>query len=62
MFGPRELDIRNNYNPNLKDIKESAERTYGEANVFFEMLENYLKNIKPIIDKFSEKDIYDILK
>ena len=35
MFGPRELDLRNVYNPNLTDIHESAVRTYGEANSFY---------------------------
>ena len=35
MFGPGELDSKNSYSPNLQDIQESCERTYGEANSFF---------------------------
>ena len=35
MFGLKELDLRNTYNPNLQEIQESAERTYGEANSFY---------------------------
>lgn len=30
MFGPKELDSRNTYNPNLQEIQESAERTLKE--------------------------------
>lgn len=41
MLNLKELDKRNTYNPNLQDIKEAAERTFGEANVFFEMIEKY---------------------
>lgn len=62
MFGPRELDLRNVYNPNLRDIKESAERTYGEANSFYRKDELYLKDIEMRIlsgELSSEKDIYD---
>ena len=59
MFGPKELDVRNVYNPNLQDIQESAERTYGEANAFFEMVELYLKNLRTKINTLSAKEIYD---
>lgn len=59
MFGVENLDSRNKYNPNLQNIRESAERTYGEANVFFLMVENYLKSIENNVNLLSEKDIYD---
>ncbi len=62
MFGPKELDIRNTYNPNLQEIQESAERTYGEANSFFRKEELYLKDVERRINAgelTSEKDIYD---
>ena len=62
MFGPKELDLRNTYNPNLNDIQESAERTYGEANSFFRKEELYMKDIETRIvlgELSSEKDIYD---
>lgn len=62
MFGPKELDSRNTYNPNLQEIQESAERTYGEANSFYRKEELYLKDIERRImsgDLSSEKDIYD---
>lgn len=62
MFGPKELDSRNTYNPNLQEIQESAERTYGEANSFYRKEELYLKDIERRImsgELFSEKDIYD---
>ena len=45
MFGPKELDLRNTYNPNLQEIQESAERTYGEANSFYRKEELYLKDV-----------------
>ena len=60
MFIPKELDAKNTYNPNLKNIKESAERTLGEADVFFEMIETYLQTIKTNVSKLSNKKIYDI--
>lgn len=62
MFGAKELDIRNKYNPNLSDIGESAERTYGEANSFFKKEELYLKEIERQISSgelTDEKQIYD---
>ena len=62
MFGPKELDLRNIYNPNLQDIQESAERTYGEANSFYRKEELYLKDIERRIilgELNSQKDIYD---
>lgn len=63
MFGPKELDIKNIYNPNLADIQESAERTYGEANCFFRKEELYLNDIANRLasgENFSDKEIYDI--
>lgn len=62
MLGPKELDLRNVYNPNLQDIQESAERTYGEANSFYRKEELYLKDVESRISSgelSSEKDIYD---
>ncbi|MBQ8891626.1 MAG: hypothetical protein IJ068_02045 [Bacilli bacterium] len=62
MFGPKELDIRNTYNPNLQDIEESARRTYGEANSFFRKEELYLKDVESRIKSGElslEQDIYD---
>lgn len=62
MFGPKELDAQNNYKPNLNDINESAERTYGEANSFFKKEELYLKEIGRQIasgELSSKKQIYD---
>ena len=62
MFGPKELDLRNTYNPNLQEIQESAERTYGEANSFYRKEELYLKDVERRIisgELSSEKDIYD---
>ena len=62
MFGPKELDLRNTYNPNLNNIQESAERTYGEANSFFRKEELYMKDVENRIvtgELSSEKDIYD---
>ncbi|MBQ6841337.1 MAG: hypothetical protein IJO63_04405 [Bacilli bacterium] len=62
MFGPKELDIRNVYNPNLESISESAERTYGEANSFYRKEELYLQDIERRLlsgELSSEKDIYD---
>lgn len=62
MFGPKELDLRNTYNPNLQEIQESSERTYGEANSFYRKEELYLKDVERRImsgELSSEKDIYD---
>lgn len=62
MFGPKELDLKNTYNPNLQNIQESAERTYGEANSFYRKEELYLKDVEKRIlsgELSSEKDIYD---
>lgn len=62
MFGPKELDKANTYNPNLQNISESAERTYGEANSFFEKEEIYMQYIERqiLLGKLTdEKDIYD---
>jgi len=59
MFGTKELDERNTYNPNLQDIYESALRTYGEANAFFEMVELYLKNLEKKIFELTKEEIYD---
>ena len=63
MFGPKELDLRNTYNPNLQEIQESAERTYGEANSFYRKEELYLKDVERRIksgELSSEKKIYDV--
>ena len=62
MFGPKELDAKNTYIPNLQDIKESAERTYGEANAFFRKEDLYLQDVERRIESgglSSPKDIYD---
>lgn len=62
MFGPKELDLMNVYNPDLQNIRESAERTYGEANSFYRKEDLYLKDIgKRILsgELSSERDIYD---
>ena len=62
MFGPRELDIKNTYNPNLQDIRESSLRTYGEANSFYRKEELYMKDVeRRILSKelSKEEDIYD---
>ena len=62
MFGPKELDLGNIYNPDLQNIQESAERTYGEANSFYRKEELYLKDVEMRIlsgELSSEKDIYD---
>ena len=65
LFGPRELDIKNTYNPNLQDIRESSLRTYGEANSFYRKEELYMKDVeRRILSKelSKEEDIYDVLK
>lgn len=62
MFGPRELDTKNVYTPNLQDIQESAERTYGEANSFFRKEELYLTDIERRLNNgtlIDSKEIYD---
>ena len=62
MFGPKELDLMNVYNPDLQNIRESAERTYGEANSFYRKEDLYLKDIGNRIlsgELSSERDIYD---
>lgn len=62
MFGPKELDLRNTYNPDLSDIQESLERTYEEANCFYNKEKLYLKDveIRILLGKLSsEKNIYD---
>lgn len=62
MFGPKELDTRNTYNPNLDDIQESARRTYGSANSLFEINELNLKNLEMQLESgklSSKEDIYD---
>lgn len=62
MFGPKELDLRNVYNPNLQNISESAKRTYGEANSFYRKEELYLKDVERRIfseELIDEKEIYD---
>ena len=62
LFGPRELDIKNTYNPNLQDIRESSLRTYGEANSFYRKEELYMKDVeRRILSKelSKEEDIYD---
>lgn len=62
MFGPRELDAKNNYKPNLDDINESARRTYGEANSFFRKEKIYLEAIEKQLttgELSSEEQIYD---
>ena len=62
MFGPVELDSKNTYSPNLQDITESANRTYGEANSFFRKEELYLQDIERRIksgELSNPEDIYD---
>ena len=62
MFGPKELDIKNVYTPDLQNIQESAERTYGEANSFFRKEELYLLDIERRLNNGTltdPKDIYD---
>ncbi len=62
MFGPKELDLRNTYNPDLSDIQESLERTYEEANCFYNKEKLYLKDVERRIlfgELSSEKNIYD---
>ena len=62
MFGPKELDSMNTYNPNLQDIQESAKRTYGEANSFYRKEELNLKDIEKRIisgELSSKDDVYD---
>lgn len=61
-LGAKELDAKNNYKPDLENINESAERTYGEASSFFKKEELYLKEIERQIitgELLSEKQIYD---
>lgn len=60
MFIASEIDSKNTYVPNLNDINESALRTYGEANVFFNMVDLYLKDLSKNINEKSSKEIYDI--
>lgn len=60
MFITSEIDSKNSYVPNLNDIKESALRTYGEANVFFNMVDLYLKDLSKSINAKSVEEIYDI--
>ena len=45
MFGLRELDLMDTYNPNFDDIQESAEMTYETANDFFSSNELKLKEL-----------------
>ena len=62
MFGPKELDLRNTYEPNLDDTQESAKRTYGAANSFYRKQEVYLKDIEKRLlsgELNSEEEIYD---
>lgn len=62
MFGPKMLDMKNVYIPDLKNIQESAERTYGEANSFYRKESLYLEDVEKRIKRgvlTSEKDIYD---
>lgn len=60
MFITSEIDSKNSYVPNLNDIKESALRTYGEANVFFNMVDMYLKDLSKNINDKSVEEIYAI--
>ncbi len=63
MKGPSEIDSRNTYVPNLSDIQESAERTYGEACCFYEAEELYLEHIERKIARgelSDPKKIYDV--
>ena len=62
MLGAKELDTKNTYVPDLTDIKESAERTYGEANAFFRKEELYLKDVERRLKSgilYLPEDIYD---
>ena len=54
-----ELSQRNTYIPDLSNSQESCERTYKEAESFFEMVEIYLEKLEKEIDSLTEKDIYD---
>lgn len=62
MFVPEELDKKNTYKPNLKDIRESALRTYGEAEVFYEEQKVYMDYLEKKLEKDELTDpalIYD---
>lgn len=54
-----ELSQRNTYIPNLSNSQESCERTYKEAEAFFEMVQIYLEKLEREIEFLSDKNIYD---
>lgn len=51
MFGPKELDLRNTYEPNLEDIQESSEVEYLYSESLLEEQELYLKYIEEMIEQ-----------
>ena len=55
----REIDIKNTYNPNLDDKRESYKRTYGEANEFYDEIVLYLNNLSTKINNLIPEQIYD---
>lgn len=59
MFDLREIDAKNTYEPNLDDKKESYERTYGEANEFYDAIVLYLNKLGTEINILSPEQIYD---
>lgn len=59
MFDLREIDMKNTYEPNLDDKKESYERTYGEANEFYDAIVLYLNKLGTEINILSPEQIYD---
>lgn len=59
MLNLREIDIKNTYNPNLDDKRESYKRTYGEANEFYDEIVLYLNNLSIKINNLLPEQIYD---
>lgn len=59
MFGLRELDLMDTYNPNFDDIRESAEITYETANNFFSSNE---LNVKEIVRQISTGEVSSPIK
>ena len=59
MLNLREIDIKNTYNPNLDDKRESYKRTYGEANEFYDEIVLYLNNLSTKINNLIPEQIYD---
>ena len=59
MLNLREIDIKNTYNPNLDDKRESYKRTFGEANEFYDAIVLYLNKLGTEINILSPEQIYD---